>query len=165
MTGKCIKEIGGEYTFSFMYSSPIVGHDYDLEEATEGTEKQRNTREALIMAYWKAGVHPKYGGEGYTTFRDKLKRDIGAGFDKYIYAVIVDNKPKIKTAKKKEDIPHEVLSDPDMKDMIQGKLKSCSRYGKKANASFIDNIILDGTANGCNTTEWNNIINGMNDGS
>jgi hypothetical protein len=141
---------------------PIVGKYYILEDAIHGTSAQRRTREALIAEYWKSGVHPKYGGDGYTDFRDKLKRDMGEGFDKYIYGYIENNKAKTKEVKKKEDIPSYILNDPDMIEIVKGRLKSCTIYTKKQNANFIDNIINDMLANGVNTSKFQQILKGMN---
>ena len=150
---------------------PKEGMQYSLESMTEGTSAQRRTREKLIMLYWKSGKHPKYGGDQYDTFRDKLKRSIGEGFNKYVYGDIFQDKKtgvylsKIKQVKKYEEIPLYIREDPELRDSILGKLKSFSKYTKKQNQKFIDNIILDMSAAGVNDAEYFEMLEGMNDGS
>ena len=84
MKGKCTGLIDNVAEFYFSeLPAPEVGKDYLFEDATEGTTAQRKTREALIKAYWKSGVHPTHGGDGYGIFRDHLKKDLGEGFCKF----------------------------------------------------------------------------------
>lgn len=166
MKARCVGSDEDAYYFKVESGRPPkVGTVYTLEDATKGTGAQNRAREALIQAYWRWGGHPKYGGDGYSDFRDKLKRDLGEGFDRFIYVDIRDGKPRIHEVKGYHLVPEEIKIDPDMRDMIRGKLKSCSRYGKKANQRFIDNIIMDGSANGCNTDKWNEILEGMKGGA
>jgi hypothetical protein len=140
---------------------PELGKYYNLEDAIEGTGAQRRTREKLIKIYWRSGLHPKYGGDSLELFRDNLKKSLGEGFCKYVYADIVNGKPKIKEVKKESDIPDRIKTDPDFKEMILGKLKSCSHYTKKQNMKFIDNIILDMSANNVNSKEFEEIMKGL----
>lgn len=142
---------------------PKDGFWYNLEPAEEHTDSQHKTAEALITEYWKSGIHPKYGGDEYSTFRDKMKRDLGAGFASYIYADIVNKKPKIFDVKSVEEIPEHIRLDPDMKSMIRGKLKSLTRYTKKELANFIDNLLNDMVAAGCNSKKFQEICQGLKD--
>lgn len=141
--------------------APEEGRRYILEDAAEHTENQHRAAEALIGEYWKSGLHAKYGGDPKHLFRDKLKRDLGDGFESYVYADVINGKAKIFQVKKYTDIPEHVRQDPDLAEMVQGKIKSLSRYGKKALARFIDNLIDDGTAAGVKSAKWFEIIDGL----
>lgn len=146
---------------------PKEGMQYSLESLTEGTGAQRRTREKLIMIYWKSGRHPKYGGDQYDVFRDKLKRSIGEGFNKYVYGDIYQDKKTgkyksaIKQVERFEEIPLYIREDPDLKESILGKLKSFSKYTKKQNQKFIDRIILDMGAVGVDSDEFQEMLKGM----
>lgn len=142
---------------------PIVGRRYVLQDAEDATLKQNNAFHALVLEYWKWGGHPKYGGDGYTDFRDKIKRDLGAGFESFVYATIEDGRPRLYLAKQYEDIPEDVRQAPDLKLLIRGKLKSWADYKKKERQKTIDNLLDDIRANGCNTDKMNEIIEGMSD--
>jgi len=141
--------------------APEVGRAYNLEDATTGTGAQGRTFEALVMVYWKAGVHPKYGGCPYEEFRDQIKRTLGAGFAYYVYADIVDGKPKIYKVKKFDEIPDHVRQDPDMQDMIRGRLKSRAHYTKKELQKTIDALIDDMLAAGVANKKFDEILNGL----
>ena len=141
--------------------SPEDGRYYTLEPTGKGTLSQNNAFHALVMEYWRWGGHPKYGGDPYTVFRDKIKRDLGAGFSAYVYADISDGKPRIFQVSTFEEIPKHVKEDPDRNTLIQGKLKSWSEYGKKDRQRTIDNLLDDIVASGCNTHKMDIIIEGM----
>lgn len=144
-----------------------AGIHYWIEDATNGTGAQRRTRELLISEYWKAGVHPKYGGDPYSDFRDCLKRDLGEGFDKFVYADLIQDgktlRPVIYEVKNKDEIPQRILDDPHLKEMVRGRLKSCGNYTKKQNMNFIDKLIADMVVNGVNSKRFQEIIGGLND--
>lgn len=146
---------------------PKEGMQYSLESLTEGTGAQRRTREKLIMLYWKSGKHPKYGGDQYDIFRDKLKRSIGEGFSKYVYGDIYQDKKtgayksRIKQVSKYEEIPLYIREDPELRESILGKLKSFSKYTMKQNQKFIDNIILDMSAARVNDPEYFEMLEGI----
>ena len=132
------------------------GKKYLIEDAETGTAAQRATREALIDEYYECGVHPKYGGESPSVFRDSLKRDIGAGFEIHHYCYIIDGKIKRGKSKYYEDIPEDVRI--NQRDSIFGILKSCRDYTKKENQSFIDKLISSMIANGVNSNKFQEIM-------
>ena len=140
---------------------PIEGMYYILESAEKSTDKQRQTAHALINEYWKTGLHPKYGGDQYNLFRDKLKRDLGAGFDSYVYADVIDGKPKIIKVKREADIPEEIRNGTDRESRILGRLKSMSDYTKRDYMQLIDNLIDDMIAAGVNTAKFWEILDGF----
>jgi hypothetical protein len=140
---------------------PETGRYYFLEDATEGTQAQNKTAHALIQEYWRSGLHPKYGGDPFDTFRDQLKRTLGEGFAEYIYATIEDGKPFIHQVKKYEDIPLEIREDEDMKQMIRGRLKSWTQYTNKQRRKFIDALIDEMFAVGVSSKKFDEILQGM----
>ncbi len=143
---------------------PEVGKRYYLEDATTGTQAQNKTFHALVLEYWKSGKHPKYGGEPYAIFRDQIKRTLGAGFESFVYADLIKNRPKIFKVDSYEDIPLVIRESPDLKEIIQGKLKSWANYTVKQRRETIDNIIDDATAAGVNSAKWLEILEGIKNG-
>ena len=91
--------ITGPDTYTPVAGLPEVGRYYNLEDAVNGTAAQNRAFHALCQEYWKSGCHPKYEG-GFSEFRDLIKRDLGAGFSEYVYAVIDCEKPRICRVKK-----------------------------------------------------------------
>jgi len=144
---------------------PQAGCYYYLEPYDEKSENQNKALHALIQEYWKSGLHPKYGGDDFASFRDKLKRDLGEGFESFVYADIVEGNPRIFQVKKYEEIPEHIRTSPELKNMVQGKLRSVSTYTKRMMQRFIDNIISDGFAAGMNSRKWQEIISGMEENS
>jgi hypothetical protein len=159
----CTVAVGETVTFLGDAKKIDEGAYYYLEEATNGTEAQRRTREPLIKEYWKSGLHPKYGGDSFADFREKMKRDLGEGVDKYIYGFILNGKPKTKEVKDKSEIPKDVMDDPERSENIMTKIKSFTNYTKKQQARFIDNIIDDMKAAGVNSKKFDEILEGMKD--
>ena len=70
-------------------------------------------------------------------------------------------KSRINGAKKYMEIPEYIRKDPDMKNMIRGKLKSWADYTKKQRISCIDNLITEMDEVGVNTKKYQEIREGM----
>jgi hypothetical protein len=145
---------------------PEVGRYYNLEDAVEGTRAQGKTFHALIKVWWESGQHPKWGGGPFADFKDLIKRDLGAGFESFVYATIDINpdgfyRPRIHTAKTFEEVPEHIRKDPDMKLMIRGRLKSWADYTKKERQKTIDNVIDDMLANGVSSKKFDEILKGI----
>ncbi len=145
---------------------PEIGKKYRLEDIAEGTEKQNKAFHALVGEYYKTGAW-SYTGSGYkkgvtfAEFRDLIKRNLGAGFESYVYADYVDGKAIIKKAKKKEDIPGWILADKDWSKMVLGKLKSWSKYTKVQRLKTIDNLIAEMINAGVQTKHFFEILEGI----
>ena len=161
MKGICISETKGVYHFQFEGETPELGHKYQLESLQDGTLAQNSLFHSLLMVYYNSGQHNEDKINFYD-FREKIKRDLGAGFKSYIYVEIVEGKPVIKHAKKKEDIPEEIRRDPQMKEMVLGKLKSWSDYSKKQRMKTIDNLISEMHQVGINSKKFEEILKGIN---
>jgi len=145
---------------------PEVGKYYNLEDAIEGTSAQNRTFHALTMEYFYSG-QSSYSADNYADFKNQIKRHLGEGFECFVYAELYLKSDDIysvrmKDAKTKNDIPQDVLTDPDMKDMIRGKLKSWSDYTKKQRKNCIDAVINEMMQCGINTAKFQEILKGMN---
>ena len=151
---------------------PTIGRSYFLEDAETGTGKQNRAFHGLIQEYWKSRQH-SYKVDSFGDFRNQIKLSLGQGFESYVYAeiVVIENvfnghidkiyRPKIRFAKKFMEIPEHIRKDPDMKEMIRGKLKSWADYTKKQRISCIDNLITEMDEAGVNTKKYHEIREGM----
>lgn len=145
---------------------PVVGAYYTLEDAIDGTAAQNRTFHALVMEYFNSG-QSSYNADNFADFKNMIKRHLGAGFDGFLYAELKKDyqgnyTAVLKEAKKKENIPGYIREDPEMKQMIRGKLKSWSDYTKKQRKNCIDNVINEMIIAGINTKKFQEILKGMN---
>jgi hypothetical protein len=140
--------------------APIVGRSYYLEDATSGTTAQNKAFHALITEYFKSGCS-SYEAKSYDDFRNDIKRRLGAGFVAFVYAVIENGKPRILDAAKYTDIPLEVKNDPDMRQLIRGRLKSWTDYTKKERQATMDKLIAEMHQVGVTTKKFYQILEGM----
>jgi len=140
--------------------TPEVGSKYALEEADTASGEQNRLFHALVQEYFKTGLSSRDAKELHK-FRDQVKRDLGAGFEKVIYAVIEDGKAVIKEAGSYGEVPEAVRNDPDLKKMILGKLKSWSDYTKKERTTTIDNLISEMHQVGVQTKHFHEILKGL----
>lgn len=161
MKGICIGFVDGNFHFKFDGEVPEVGHKYQLESLHDGTLAQNKLFHSLVMVYYNSGQHNDDKID-YTTFRDRIKKNLGAGFESFIYAEIIDGKPVIRHAKKKEEIPEAIRQDPQMKEMILGKLKPWSDYSKSLRKKTIDNLISEMLQVGINSKKFQEILKGIN---
>lgn len=133
--------------------APEVGHKYQLDDIAEGSLAQGRAWHALAQEFWSSGAH-SYNVKTFMEFRDCLKRDIGAGFESYIYA----DDTGIHKVKTLEDIPETV----DRAHKL-GKLKSWAEYTKKERRDAIDRLISTMDQAGVNTRKYQEIIAGLNE--
>lgn len=132
---------------------PEIGRKYSLEDATEGSLAQGKAFHALIQEYWKSGAH-SYNCDTFDRFRDLIKRDLGAGFESYVYA----DENGIHKVKTIEEIPESVAITHKM-----GKLKSWVDYSRKQRRETIDRVISEMLQAGVNTRKFQEIIQGLQD--
>ena len=133
--------------------TPEVGRTYTLEDATEGTDKQNRFFHPLVMEWFKSGCH-SYDVQNWQALKEFVKRDMGAGFESYVYA---DEKGmhKVKTL---EDIPAHIPLTHKM-----GKLKSWGAYTKNERRKTIDMLISTMIQSGVNSKKFHEILDGMSD--
>lgn len=131
---------------------PIVGRRYLIEDATTGTSAQNRAAHALIQEYWSSGLH-SYQTRTFSEFRDYLKRDLGAGFESFVYA----SPEGVKKVKTREEIPDEYNNSK----YALGRLKSWSDYTMKQRREFIDALISEMMQAGVNSKKFHEILEGM----
>ncbi len=157
----------GEY-MTESKDEPLVGYRYQLEDATSGTGAQNRAFHAILAEYYKTRLW-SYQGSGYNAgatfdeFRNLVKRKLGAGFESFVYAEIVDGRPVIRDAKVYADIPEAVRRDPNLKELVRGRLKSWADYSKKERRTTMDALIAEMFEVGVNTPHFHEIIEGMED--
>jgi len=145
--------------------SPIIGRHYSLEDSESGTQAQNKAFHALLTEYYKSGQH-NYDAVDFAEFKKQIKKHLGAGFESFIYVEIdystFGTKPKIMDAKTFQDIPIEIRQDPDMKQVIRGKLKSWSDYSKKERMKTMDILIKEMLQVGVSSKKFDEILEGIN---
>jgi hypothetical protein len=131
---------------------PIIQRTYYLEDATTGTGAQNRAFHALIGEYFRTGLH-SYPARSFAEFRDFVKRDLGAGFESFVYAS-PEGVVKVKT---REEIPAEYNNSK----YAMGRLKSWADYTLKERRETMDRLISEMNQAGVNTTKYQEILIGM----
>ncbi len=143
---------------------PVIGRHYSLEDSVSGTQAQNKAFHALITEYYKSGMH-SYDKVDLKQFKKLIKKNLGAGFENFIYATINNSNgvyiPIIHDAKTYLDIPENIRKDPDHRQMIRGKLKSWSDYTKKERMKTMDNLISEMHQVSVITKKFMEILEGM----
>jgi len=141
--------------------APAVGRHYVLEEAQSATSEQGRAFHALAQEFFRTGLH-SYDVDNFEAFRNLLKRDLGAGFESYLYAY-VDDEGLVQQRKvdKYFDVPAEIRKSPRVASMVYGKLKSWAEYTKKERTETIDRLISAMNQAGVNTAKFGEILAGM----
>lgn len=140
--------------------APIVWRRYTLEDAERGTDAQNKAFHALIGEYWKSGLW-SYPAKSYEDFRNCIKKKLGAGFESYAYAEIVDGLPVLRVVDKWDQVPEYMRKDPRLKEFVRGRLKSWSDYTKKERRETMDKLITEMKMSGVNTKKFDEILKGM----
>ena len=150
--------ITGEGSYECLSSKkPSLYFIYSLEEYHNGTASQNRFFHLLVSEYFNSGMH-SYNADNLGHFRDLIKKEIGQGFELFLYTEIVEGKPRIKKVKLYEDVPQAVKDDPDIKDMIFGKLKSWSDYTKAQRTRTIKTLVAEMMEAGVNSKRFNEIL-------
>ena len=131
--------------------TPELGKTYALEDVTEGTGKQNRAFHSLVQEYWQTGAH-SYQAKTFERFRDFIKRDLGAGFESYVYADET-GMHKVKTI---DEIPDSVPMSHRL-----GKLKSWAAYTKNERIATLDRLISEMLQAGVNSRKFHEILEGM----
>lgn len=143
---------------------PLVGVEYALEDATEGTSAQNRVFHPLAMEWWVSGCHSSRA-KSFAEFRDEIKRDLGAGFEKYVYADIEDGQVVLRQVETFDEIPEYIRTSPRRGELIRGRLKSWADYTLKQRRLTIDRLISSMHQAGVQTKRFNEILQGMEDNS
>jgi len=133
--------------------APEVGRKYLLEDATEGTQAQNRAFHALVQEYFTSGCH-SYNAKTWLELREYIKRDLGAGFESYVYA----DESGIHKVKTLDEIPEGVPISHKL-----GKLKSWASYTKTERKKTLDRLISEMIQAGVQTKHFYEILEGIND--
>lgn len=136
--------------------APVVGRKYSLEDAATGTLAQGKTFHALAQEYWRSGQH-SYQARDFIEFKNIIKRELGAGFEAFVY---IDG-GKICDAKTLADIPESIRTAPNKRELIRGRLRSWSEYSKKERRETIDRLKSEMLQVGVNSKKFMEILEGM----
>ncbi len=163
MKALCTGSSAGEVTFSISGDLPEVGLYYNIEDAIDGTSAQNKTFHSLTMEYFRSG-QSSYDADNYADFKNQIKRQLGAGFEGFVYIdYLTREEPFMADSKKYNDIPEDIRKAQTIKNgFIRGKLKSWSDYTKKQRKTTIDNVINEMIQAGINTRKFQEILKGMN---
>jgi hypothetical protein len=141
----------------------IVGKYYDAVEVDTPTEAQNRAFHALLQEFWSSGAH-SYNAKNFEQFRNFIKRDLGAGFERFKYVEETPEGLKWGSAKAAYDIPENVALDADGQPLAQGVLKSWAKYTKKERRETIDRLINTMIECGINSKRFDEILEGMRSG-
>lgn len=132
--------------------APEQGRKYALEDATDGTPQQNRAFHPLVQEFFKSGCH-SYNCASWQELKDFVKRDMGAGFEEFKYAHLVDGKLQKGSCKTKEEIPEGAV--------YWGELKSWAKYTKKQRRETMDLLISTMIQAGVNSKKFHEILDGM----
>ena len=141
---------GGGYVHT-SGAAPEEGKTYLLEDATNGSLAQSRAWHSLLQEYWRSGQH-SYRADSFLGFRDMVKRDLGAGFESYVYA----DKSGLHKVKHLDDVPDHV-----QQSHVMGKLKSWARYSKKERMNAIDALVAEMHQAGVSSKKFDEILAGL----
>jgi len=150
----------GEGTFTG--DELIIGKYYEAEEADTPTEKQNRAFHALLQEFWASGCH-SYNAKNFDQFRDYIKRDLGAGFERYRYVEETEDGLKWGSCRATIGIPKNVAHDQYGNPLAAGILKSWTKYTKKERKETIDRLIAIMHQVGVQTERFYDILKGMED--
>jgi len=136
------------------------GRYYEAVEADTPTEKQNRAFHALLQEFWSSGAH-SYNARNFEQFRDFIKRDLGAGFERYRYVEETENGLRWGASSAKQGIPKTVCRGADGQPLAAGVLKSWSKYTKKERKETIDRLISTMIQCQVNSKKFDEIIEGM----
>jgi len=120
---------------------PKLALVYELVEYNNQTDQQRKLFNPLVRLYYNSGVY-SYPADNWLGLRDQIKKNLGAGFERYEYA---DKDYQIIRVDKLEEVPDYVLKDftEGNKQRIKGVLKSMADYTRKQMIDVVENLIRE----------------------
>jgi hypothetical protein len=119
----------------------VVGEEYDVTPADDGTDRQNRAWHALVQEYWRSGCH-SYTAKNFEHFRELIKLYLGAGTEKYYSLVGDDGSPS--------PIP-----------VLGWRIKSWARYSKKERKEAIDSLVAEMEQAGVQSNKFYEILHGM----
>ena len=137
-----------------------TGRYYNAEIADTPTEKQNRAFHALLQEFWASGCH-SYNVKNFDEFRDIIKRDLGAGFERYKYVEETERGLKWGSCSAKDGMPVNIARDVNGKLLTAGILKSWSDYTKKERKETIDKLIQTMLYCQVESKKFDEILEGM----
>ena len=138
--------------------APEQGRKYALEDATDGTPQQNRAFHPLVMEFFRSGLH-SYTCSSWQELKDFIKRDMGAGFEKFFVST-PDGARKTKTYEEAVELMKS-YGITDFKKYCFGDLKSWSKYTKKQRRETMDLLISTMIQAGVNSKKFHEILDGM----
>lgn len=137
---------------------PMVGTKYALEDLTEGTAAQNRLFHPLALEFWQSGLHSSRARD-FAEFRDEIKRDLGAGFEKFVYAEVDDSGTVfLRQVDTYDEVPEYIRKSPRRNELVRGRLKSWADYTKKERRLTIDRLIDTMVQAGVNSKRFQEIM-------
>ena len=120
---------------------PKLAAVYELTEYNSHTDQQRKLFNPLVRLYYNSGVF-SYPANNWLELRDQVKKNLGAGFERYEYA---DKDYQIIRVGQLKEVPEYVLKDftEGNKQRIKGVLKSMADYTRKEMITICDSLIRE----------------------
>ena len=138
----------------------LEGRYYDTVEVDTPTERQNRAFHALLQEFWSSGTH-SYNARNFEQFRDYIKRDLGAGFERYRYIEETGDGLRWGQATARQGIPETVARDAQGNPLAAGILKSWAKYSKKERTETIDRLLATMYQAGVNSAHFEEIVRGM----
>jgi hypothetical protein len=150
--------ITGDNTFTG--EKLTIGAYYECELADSGTNAQNAAYWALLSVYFRSGLF-SYPARNIEELHNHIKKNLGLGFESYVYVEQKENGFFRGEAKSLDELPPGVARDGDGKKMVWGRLKSWSKYGKRARRETMEGLIAEMDMAGVRTKKYFEILDGM----
>ena len=124
---------------------PVVGREYELIPAEDGTDRQNRCFHSLLQIYWASGAH-SYTAKNMPHFKKLIKHYLGSGKERY-YELYDDN--------------GNLLDEP----RIRWRTKSWGNYSKKERMNCINNLISEMIQVGINDKQFHEILDQLEQNS
>lgn len=165
--------------------APVVGGEYILEDAREGTAAQNKFFHLLVGIFYRSNAH-SYPADTRDELKQYILLDNGEGFEKYIYvaprrrsniyewlsiigkelhqvseqeiwdaAWELGSQVKIEQTQNLDEIPEEIRKD---RDRVMGRLKSWATYTLKQRKEAIGNLMTQMIKVGVKNEQFDQIV-------
>jgi hypothetical protein len=145
---------------TFTGDNLVEGRYYDAVEADTPTERQNRAFHALVQEFWASGTH-SYNAKNFKEFRNLIKRDLGAGFERYRYVEETGDGLRWNSCGARQGIPKTAVRGANGSPLVAGVLKSWAEYTKKERKETIDRLISTMIQCGVNSRKFDEILEGM----
>ena len=134
------------------------GTEYLLEDARYGSSGQNRLFHKLVRMYFNSGCF-SYPATTFWRLRQFILRDLGKGFESFIFANDEGGLTKVRT---KEEIPEHIRRD---RKRVAGKLWKWSDYNMPSRRETISSLINEMIQAGVSHPDFENILKEVFDGT